>query len=65
MVRFTNVKGEGHQIFPVTLPEAVYLDVIVFMHGACEGAEENIKYRWDPQDLSFNEDIANTITCTN
>ena len=39
--------GEGLQIRPVTLPEAVQFNGILLMHSACEGASENVKFRWD------------------
>ena len=44
-------EGEGHQVKPVSLPEAVDFDGILFMHGVCEGVSENIKCRWDAKDL--------------
>ena len=41
-----------------------FADGILFMHGACDGATENIMYRWNAKYLSFNEAIVNTMTCT-
>ena len=44
-------EGEGHQVASaVTLPaEAAHFDVILFLHGICEGAKENIKYMGSPR----------------
>ena len=71
VMRYRNVyisdvnEGEGNQITPVTLPEAVQFNGILFMHGVCKGASENIKStRWNAKDLSFIEEIGNTMTCT-
>lgn len=51
--------GTAHSVSRVSLPDiVVHFDGVVYMHGACDGRKENIKFRWDKTDTMYMKPIA-------